>query len=87
MLVFLLDCLRFSKLLEILLSVWCNFNNFASNPAGKQASCTVGLKPAAYGARFPAGLFACSYAGYLAGYLTGNGLSAGSAAKFSAGFS
>jgi len=27
MLVFLLDCLRFSKLLEILLFVWCNFNN------------------------------------------------------------
>jgi len=27
MLVFLLDCLRFNKLLEILPSVWCNFNN------------------------------------------------------------
>jgi len=27
MLVFLLDCSRFSKLLEILPSVWCNFSN------------------------------------------------------------
>jgi len=27
MLVFLLDCLHFSKLLEILPSVWCNFSN------------------------------------------------------------
>jgi len=39
-LVFLLDCLRFSKLLEILPSIWCNFSNlfYASNP-GKQVSC------------------------------------------------
>jgi len=36
---------------------------------------------------FPAELLACSYAGYLADYLAGNGLSAGSAGKFSAGFS
>jgi len=45
------------------------------------------LKPAAHGACFFAGLLACSYVGYLAGYLAGNGLSAGSAARFSAGFS
>jgi len=34
-LVFLLDCLRFNKLLEILPSVWCNFSNLlnANNPA------------------------------------------------------
>jgi len=45
MLVFLLDCLHFNKLLESLPSVWCNFSNLlnASNPAGKQASCAAGF--------------------------------------------
>jgi len=38
-LVFLLDYLHFSKLLEILPSIWSNFNNLLKrNPAGKQAS-------------------------------------------------
>jgi len=31
MLIFLLNCLRFSKLLEILPSVWCNFSNFKTD--------------------------------------------------------
>jgi len=42
MLVFLLDCLRFNKLLEILPFVWCNFSNL--------------LKPTAHDACFLAGL-------------------------------
>jgi len=51
MLVFLLDYLRFSKLLEILPSVWCNFNNLinANNPAGKQASYAAGFSSRKYG--------------------------------------
>jgi len=40
------------------------------------------LKPAAHGTCFPAGLFVCFYAGYLASYLAGNGLSANSAVRF-----
>jgi len=37
--------LAFSKLLDILLSVWCNFSNLlnASNSAEKQASCAAGF--------------------------------------------
>jgi len=47
MLVFLLDCLRFSKLQEILTSIWCNFSNLviyqnANNPVEKQL-CTAGF--------------------------------------------
>jgi len=45
MLVFLLDCLRFSKLLKILSSVWYNFSNLlnTSNSVGKQTLCATDL--------------------------------------------
>jgi len=43
--------LAFSKLLEILPSVWCNFSNLLniSNPAGKQALCAAGLRHKVHG--------------------------------------
>jgi len=40
MLVFLLDCLRFSKLLEILSFVWYNFNNLLKR---KQSSTKTSI--------------------------------------------
>jgi len=46
MFVFILDCLRFSKLLEIRPSVWCNLNNLLKRKQSsrKQASCVAGFK-------------------------------------------
>jgi len=41
MLVFLLDCLRFSKLLEILPSVWCNFSNLLKRKQSSKKTSIV----------------------------------------------
>jgi len=41
MLVFLLDCLRFSKLLEILPSVWCNFSNLLKRKQSSRKTSIV----------------------------------------------
>jgi len=41
MLVFLLDCLRFSKLLEILPSVWCNFSNLLKRQQSSRKTSIV----------------------------------------------
>jgi len=43
MLVFLLDCLRFSKLLEILSSVWCNFSNLLKRKQSSRKASRVPL--------------------------------------------
>jgi len=91
MLVFLLDCLRFSKLLKLhQIEDRISSNLLKRKQSSRKTNIVCRwlyyLKPAAHGACFPAGLLACSYAGYLAGSLAGNGLSAGSAARSSAGF-
>jgi len=41
MLVFLLDCLRFSELLEILSFVWCNFSNLLKRKQSSKKTSIV----------------------------------------------
>jgi len=43
MLVFLLNCLRFSKLLEILPSVWCNFSNLLKRKQSSKKTIKLDL--------------------------------------------